>query len=405
MQAGKRGKMPEDIDNLKEQVKKEIDLLSPELIRIGKFLHKNPELAFQEFKAVEILTGLLKDNRFKIKKNIAGLPTAFMATYPFKVSSPSIAFLAEYDALPEIGHGCGHNLNGASSIGAALGIVRAFGTVPGRVIVIGTPAEERGGGKVALVKKGIFNGLDAALMVHLSNKTEVVKRSLAMMEFEIEFFGKAAHAAASPHLGINALDAMVAMYNNISLLRQQIREDARIHGIITNGGQAPNVIPDYTSARFIVRSLDKGYTNYLSERLKECATGAAKSTGAKVRVRLKEPVYEPFIPNYALAGIFAKNLKSLGVKVNQGPEDKGLGSSDIGNVSQVVPSIHPNLAICPPDVPHHSVAFARAAGSKRGLQGIITAAKALSMTGVDLLRNPEVLQEIKKEHRKLQIKP
>ncbi len=400
----KRGQMPEYIESLKEQVKKEIDLLSPELIRIGKFLHKNPELAFKEFKAVEVLTDALRKNGFKIKKGVAGLPTAFIATYPSMVSSPAIAFLAEYDALPEIGHGCGHNLNGASSIGAAIALVRAFDTIPGRVVVIGTPAEEGGGGKVFLVKKGVFDGLDVALMVHLSNKTEVVKRSLAMMELEIEFFGKATHAAASPHLGINALDAMVAMYNSISLLRQQIREDARIHGIITNGGQAPNVIPDYTSARFIVRALDIGYTRYLSERLKECARGAVRATGAKVRVRLKEPVYEPFVPNYTLADLFARNLESLAIRVNQGPEDKGLGSSDIGNVSQVVPSIHPNLAICPPNIPHHSIVFARAAGSSRGLQGIITAAKALAMTGVDLLTSPEVLKKIREEHRRVRIK-
>ncbi len=384
------------LDALKQEIVREVDRLAPELLKISRFLHAHPELSFQEVQAVKLLTETLAQHGFTVRKEVAGLSTAFTASL-VSGEGPTIAYLAEYDALPGLGHACGHNLIAASSLGAALALKAFLGKIPGRVVVVGCPAEEKGGGKIPLVEAGVFQDVDAAMLVHPSNRTEIVKKALGMREVQVEFFGKASHAAATPHFGINALDAVILAFNNIGALRQQLRPDARIHGIITHGGKAPNIIPDYAAAVFYVRALDKEYLEEVYEKVVGCFEGAARATGARYQVRREGHDYQPHKANYTLARLFRENLEGLGVEVDQRPEDEELGSTDVGNVSQVVPTIQPMIAICGPEVACHMVEFAAASASPAGEEGMLLAAKAMALTGLDLLRDPEVLDRVKKE--------
>jgi amidohydrolase len=375
-----------DVQSLKQQVQAEVDRLTPDLLATSRFLHANPEVAYKEHQAAERLSAILEEHGLAVTREVAGLPTAFTARAGS--GRPRIALLAEYDALPGLGHACGHNLIGTASLGAALAVKAILDLVPGEVLVVGCPAEEKGGGKIALVEAGVFAGADAAMLVHPSNRTEIVKLALGMRELGVEFFGKASHAAASPEQGINALDAVVLSYTGVSALRQQVRSDARIHGIITHGGQAPNIIPDYAAARFFVRALDLPYLENVSRRVVACFEAAAQATGCRVRITPAGCDYHPYKPAYVLAELFQRNLEALGEVVDQGPVDRELGSTDVGNVSQVVPTIQPMLQISPREVTCHMAAFADAAISDAGHRGMLLAAKAMAMTAVDLLVEP-----------------
>jgi amidohydrolase len=384
------------LDPLKQAVVAEVDRLSPELLEMSRFLHAHPELSFEEHQAADLLTRTMEAHGFSIERGVAGLATAFTAATG-SGAGPTIAFLAEYDALPGLGHACGHNLIASGSVGAALALKSCLGHLPGRVLLVGCPAEERGGGKIPLVEAGVFQAVDAAMLVHPSNQTEVVKKALGMRDVQVEFFGKAAHAAAVPHLGINALDAVILTFNNINALRQQVRSDARIHGIITHGGKAPNIIPDYAAALFYVRALDMAYLEELYQKVLGCFEAAAAATGARYQVKRAGYDYQPHKINYAFAALFRQNLEALGGVVDQGPEDVELGSTDVGNVSQVVPTLQPTVAICGPKVSCHMSEFAVASGSAAGEQGMLLAARAMALTGLDLLRDRDALHRVKSE--------
>ena len=384
------------LDPQKQAVIKEVDRLRSELLEISRFLHANPELAFEEHKAAERLSRTMEKYGFSVERSVAGLPTAFTASRA-STEGPTIAFLAEYDALPGLGHACGHNLIAAGSVGAGLALKAALGEVGGRVLVVGCPAEEKGGGKIPLVESGVFRSVDAAMLVHPSNRTEIVKRALGMRDVQVEFFGKASHAAATPHLGINALDAVILTFTNINALRQQIRPDARIHGIITHGGKAPNIIPDHAAALFYVRALDMAYLEELYQKVLGCFEAAAMATGTRHQVKRAGSDYHPHKINYALAELFRKNLEALGSQVDQGPEDRDLGSTDVGNVSQAVPTVQPMIAICGPSVACHMPEFAVASASRAGEEGMLLAATAMALTGLDLLRDRDALRRVKQE--------
>lgn len=384
--------------SLKDEIVTAVDRLSSELITASRFLHQHPELAYEERESVQHLTSLLKAHDFEVIEGVGGLPTAFMTRAGVDHPSATIAFLAEYDALPSLGHACGHNLIASSSIGAALALQPFLAALEGQVLVVGCPAEEKGGGKIALVKAGLFANVDAALLVHPSNRTEIFKSALAMRALRVEFFGKASHAAAAPHLGINALDALVLTFTNLNALRQQLRDDARIHGIITDGGRAPNIIPDYAAARFCIRALDLDYMHDLHRRVLACFEAAAKATGATVAIHEEGEEYHPMKCNRALGALFRANLEALGEVVEQTPEDQETGSTDVGNVSQVVPTIHPTIALTDHvDVVCHSEAFARAAGGPDGDRAMLAAAKALAMTAADLFTDPAARRHVRKE--------
>ena len=380
---------------LKSRVINEIENYRDELKDLSLRIHGSPELAFQEEKAVSWLTDYLQGKGFSIEKGICGLATAFRATYG--KGKPAIAFLAEYDALPKLGHACGHNIIATSAVGAGIAAKLAVDELGGTVQVMGTPGEELYGGKVYMVRKGAFKSVDAVMMIHPAGLNTAATKFLACHTLEVEFFGKPAHAAARPEAGINALEAMLMSYSAINSLRQHIRDSARIHGIITDGGEAPNIVPAHTAGHFIVRDAEDSYLDELKERVINCFVGAATATGAKLKYRWGDTRYAPLRNNFTLARMFRDNLQSLGRRVHLVDPRIGIGSSDIGNVSHVVPSIHPLIAIASARAITHSPQFAATAASEAGTRGLLDAAKALAMTAVDLMADSAMLGKVKKE--------
>jgi amidohydrolase len=384
-------------EKLKEKLKAELEIRRSELVRLSSDIHDNPELGFQEVKAVSWLSNYLENNGFCVEKGVAGLATAFQATYG--EGKPKIAVLAEYDALPGIGHGCGHNIIAASAVGAGVASKIVVDNLGGSIIVLGTPGEETFGSKIDMIKAGIFDDVDVAMMVHPSVLNMAIYRTLACLPLEVEFFGKAVHAAIHPAEGVNALEAIILAFNSINSLRQHIKEQARIHGIITNGGEAPNVVPAYSAAKFIIRAPDYAYLEELQGKVLNCFKGASSASGARLKYRWGEKVYAPIKNNVAMARLFSDNLESLGRKLDIFDSRSPFGSSDMGNVSEVVPSIHPMVAIASHPVSLHSTEFASAAASEAGYQGLLDAAKAMAMTVVDIIGRPGVLEKIKQEFR------
>jgi amidohydrolase len=385
-----------NVDQLKQRVIDEVNAWRDELIRISDTIHANPEIAFEEVKAAALLSSTLEENGFAVERGVAGLDTAFVATLHGQESGPTIAFLAEYDALPGLGHACGHNIIGASAVGAGLAMKTVLPELAGTIQVIGTPAEEGGGGKVTLVEAGIFAKVDAAMMVHPSRRNLTRRKSLTSYKVSIEFFGKPAHAAASPDKGINALDAMILTFNGINALRQHLRDDARIHGIITHGGKAVNIVPEYTAARFSIRALDTLYADEIVKKVRACAEAGARASGARLEFKEYTRHYDAMMPNPKLADLVDANMAALGIKVELPLPNERMGSSDMGNVSQVVPALHPYLAIGPEDLVGHTAEFREAAISPAGHAGLINAAKSMAMTAVDLLAEPANMSQVKR---------
>ncbi|MDO8614180.1 MAG: M20 family metallopeptidase [Dehalococcoidia bacterium] len=388
-----------DANDLKQRAAAAIEAARRELIDLSLRIHATPEIAFEEVKSSAMLADYLEAGGFQVERGICQIPTAFRATGG--AGEPRIAFLAEYDALPGVGHGCGHNIIGTAAAAAGIAVKGLVEETGGTVEVIGTPAEEAAGGKVYMAARGAFQGLTCAMMVHPGNRDTAVAFALSCLELDVEFAGRAAHAAARPEAGRNALDAMVAAFAGIGLLRQQLRDSARVHGIITDGGQAVNVIPHHTAAKLLVRSDDD---RYLDEELKPkvlaCFQGAALATGCELEHRWgEESRYKTMRTNLALAGAYCANVESLGRKVVNPESNRSMGSTDMGNVSQIVPGIHPSLAIAPQHVPIHTVEFREFAASDSGHQGLVDGAKALAMTGIDVLLDAGLRQRMWDEFR------
>jgi amidohydrolase len=384
-----------EIDDIKSEIICEVETHRQELVDLSRRIHDNPELGFHEYKAAEWLTDYLKLQGFNVDRGIYGLETAFRATYGR--GRPVIAFLAEYDALPEMGHGCGHNLIAVSSAGAGVAARLAFELYGGTLAVIGTPAEELYGGKVTMAQRDAFADLDAAMMVHPGSHDAALTDSLACQGLDIQFFGKAAHAAGRPESGINALEAMILSFNAIDALRQHIKSKARIHGIITDGGQAANVVPAHSAANFLVRAADEVYLAELKQKVLACFSGAALATGARLEYKWDELCYAPVLNNLTLAKLFVDNMQSIGRKTRMSDPDQSFGSTDFGNVSQLVPGVHASVSITRRGVVTHSPQFAEAAISEKGIQGMIDAAKGMAMTAADLVSNPSLMTRVKEE--------
>jgi amidohydrolase len=381
--------------NLKNLVQNEVETHRKQLIGLALKIHSNPELGFHEVKAAGWLTQFLEENGFIIKRGVYQLPTAFEASYG--KGRPAIAVLAEYDALPDVGHACGHNIIATCAVGAGVASRVAVDQVGGSILVVGTPAEELYGGKILMAERGAFSDLDAAMMVHPGTVDTATTEALACQTLDVEFFGKAAHAAAKPEEGINALEAMLQSFTAINSLRQHIRSTARIHGIITDGGEAANIVPAHSAGNFIVRAMDIEYLAELKEKVLNCFIGAATASGARLQYKWDNVCYAPLLNNLTLARLFIQNMGSLGRKVSLSEPEHAFGSTDMGNVSQLVPSIHPTVAIADNEVIVHSPEFASAAASERGVKGMLDAAKALAMTVVDLLVSPETLAMVREE--------
>ena len=389
-----------DFSGKKKQILKEVDDLMPGLFQMSRQMYSQPELALEEFQASSLMKTFLRNEGFYIEEGVAGLPTAFRARYGKPSSRPAIGLLAEMDALPEIGHGCGHNIGGSASVGAAVALARVMDSRKGRIEVLGTPAEEIGLGKIRMVEAGVFKGLDCAMMVHCSSKRTVIKGFLGMVKLEMTFLGKSAHAAAYPEEGINALDALVLAYTSIAALRQQLPEKVRVHGIITDGGQVPNIIPDRTTATFLVRGTRVEEIEDTYRRVKECARGAAKASGCRVRFKEDRTNIMPFNVNRSLAEIYRSQLSFLGLEESGEPEDEHLGSSDISLVSWVVPAIHPHVILGNKKYKIHTREFAEETVKPAGRAAILEGASCLALTAWEIISRPSNVKGIRSEFQR-----
>ena len=359
--------------------------LHEKLCKISDYIYENPELGNKEYKAVEALTVFLKEHNFEIEKGLLGLETAFRAIYDSKKEGPTIGYLCEYDALPSIGHGCGHNMIGTMSAGAGVILSKVIDEVGGRIIVYGTPAEETNGAKVILTDEGVFDELDVAMMVHPADVTAKSGTTMAIHPLQFTYKGKTAHAAACPQDGINALNSVIQLFNGIDALRQHVTPDVRMHGIITNGGVAANIVPGEATAQFYFRADKKETLDDLLVKVKKIAEGAALMTGATLEMERFELANDNLVTNENLSEAFTENLKALGITDIQ--ESRQCGSSDIGNVSHKIPTIHPFIGITNCPLTSHTVEMADATTTKLGHERLLIGALALAYTGYDVLTN------------------
>jgi amidohydrolase len=384
------------MSKLKDDICQTVDRLGDELEALSRQIHDHPELAYQEIRASGWLAQFLSGQGFVVEKGVAGVDTAFRATIE-NGAGPTIAILCEYDALPEVGHACGHNVIASAGAGAGAALAAVRGRLPGgRVQVIGTPAEEGGGGKVRLIRGGVFKDVDCAMMIHGFDRTILHQDLLGIVRVTFEFTGKASHASVDPWEGVNALDACIQMFNAVSMMRQQMRPDCRVHGIITNGGAAANIIPEHAAATFYVRAprIDTMWEVY--KRVVACAEGSAQASGASLKVTQHDNTYEPLKRNQTLLDLFASNMTAVGLSASEAIPDR-LGSSDIGNVSHVVPAIQPLIAIAPSGTAIHTRAFAEHAVKPLARAGMVAAAKIMAMTTLDLLTEPARVQAAREE--------
>lgn len=380
----------------KQMVIAEIDALQESLWGISTKLYENPEVAFEEYQSSRLLAEFLEQAGFDVVRSLGGLDTAFQATRNGGGAGPTIAFLAEYDALPELGHACGHNLIAAASVGAGLAVLPILENLQGQIRVIGTPAEEGGGGKRILVEAGVFDEVGAAMMFHPATKNMVLRGSLASLRLNIEFFGKTAHAAACPQEGINALDAMILTFNNINTFRHYMQPKDRVAGIIRKGGDVANVIPEYTSAEFSVRGKTEARRGEVLAKVLACAEAAAQATGCELKYEVL-PGYAEMVPNRTIGKLYTKNSNQIGREMIPPMPNEPMGSTDMGNVSRVVPAIHPYLAAAPENVAGHTVEFRETCMTSTGKAAMLDAAKSLAMTAVDFLYQPSLLEQARSE--------
>ena len=382
-----------DTNEAKERARRGVAEAADELIDVSKRIHANPELAFQEAEAAALLTERLAAHGFRVERGISWMQTAFSARWG--EGPVTVACLLEYDALPEIGHACGHNLIATAGLGAAYGLKAALSPDEVSLVVLGTPAEENGGGKILLLEAGVFEGVDVALMAHPSPADIDMPPMYGVYDVEVEYRGQSAHASFAPEMGVNALDALVTAYQAIAQLRQHIRRDSRIHGIITHGGAAPNVVPDHTAAKFLVRALRPAYLEQLKEKVQRCFEAGAAASGATLDIRWAPFPYAPMRNNTPLAGAYRANAEALGRTFIDMTVDS-TGSSDMGNVSQALPSIHPMFGVGAMAF-NHTPAFTDVSATEAAHASTVQVAQALAMTGVDVVRDPGLLQRAKEE--------
>ncbi|HEY4943443.1 MAG TPA: M20 family metallopeptidase [Rhizomicrobium sp.] len=384
------------LELLKKDVCAAVDAMRDELLALSHAIHGEPELALEEFRAAQRLTDGIESHGIKVQREAFGLPTGYAAEFG-KAGGPNIAILSEYDALPGIGHACGHNVIATSGYGAAVALSKLNGRLPGRVRYLGTPAEERYGGKEIMARVGAFDGCDAAMMIHPSNENLVTMPCIAIAEVEAIYHGRSAHASAMPYRGLNALDAVVTAYQSIAQLRQHIRNTDRIHGIITEGGLAPNIVPERAACRFYVRAADAHELAPLKMRVQKCFEAGALATGCRLEVHWGDTDYLDMKTNWPMAELYEANAIKLGREffpVKDLPPGYA-GSTDMGNVSHRVPSIHPMLGIAPAGVVIHNPEFARHAALDKADAAVIDGAKSMAMTALDLMADARLMAAVR----------
>ena len=364
----------------------------PEYRQIALDIHGKPEVSNYEFFACERLSEQMKKEGFSVQVDVAGHRTGFTASYKAAKPGPVLVFLAEYDALTGLGHGCGHNLFGATSCLAAAALRQVIDETGGEVRLYGTPGEEggeNGSAKGSFVREGFFRDVDAALCVHPGSDRHLpTTKPLGC------------HAASAPEKGINALDALILTYNGVNALRQHLTGDVRIHGIITHGGDAPNIVPEYAAAKFFIRAATAPRLEEVYRKVQRIVEGAAAMTGAKGRMQPYQNRVENTVQTPVFDAVYGKVLESLGEKMSVPDVNASIGSSDVGNVSQVVPTIQPMISITDTPTPGHSEAFKAAACAEKGLKSIALGAKALALTALELIEHPDTLAAVKADHQR-----
>lgn len=382
---------------MKNKVMDLINNLTPELNELSLEIYNNPELGYEEFKACKLHTEILRKYGFTVQNNFSGVETGFKAEYKSAKEGITVAYMAEYDALPGIGHGCGHNLLGTVSTGAGIVLKQIIDKIGGTVVVFGTPAEETSGAKITYVENHEFDHIDIALIAHPASEYTKSGTSLALEPVQFEFFGKTAHAAAAPEKGINALDAAIQTFNSVNALREHVRSDSRIHGVILDGGKAANVVPDYSKSQFYVRSTSKAYNQELLERVKNCARGAALATGTELKMTKFEFNYDNMVTNETLSNVFNEKIKEVaGIVMSEPP--KSTGSIDAGQVSQVCPAIHPYFDITnDKNVIAHTREMAACTIKDYAKEQMKNTIAALVLTAAEVIQNHKLYEKIKNE--------
>ena len=376
-----------DLEQAKQQVIADVDARAELLVDVSHRIHEHPELGFEEVFAHDLLTHVLAEEGIEVETHAYGIDTAFVGRAGSE--GPTVAVCCEYDALPGIGHACGHNIIAAAGLGAGLAAAAVADQAGGRIVILGTPAEEGGGGKVRLIDAGAFDGVDAALMVHPAGGDLRSMNVIAIHRLKVTYHGRAAHAAAFPWKGHNALDAAVLGYVNVAALRQHIRPDERLHGIFVDGGDKPNIVPARAEAEWYVRAGDVRRLEELKTRVVACLEAGAMAAGCTLEMDWQEPIYADMRDNLPMVDLYASNAAALGRPLAS-PDDafSVVGSTDMGNVSYTVPSIHPMIAVSPPHISIHTPEFAGYAGGPAGDAAVLDGAKALAMTISDLWLQP-----------------
>jgi amidohydrolase len=377
-----------EVDTLKERARRSIEAVADTLIGLSHRIQANPELAFQEHKASAWVTETLAENGFTVERGVADLPTAIVATAG--TGALTIGLCAEYDALPEVGHACGHNVIAAASVGAGIALARLTDDLGVTVRVLGTPAEEKGGGKILMLERGAFEGVHAAMLIHPGPfaQDEVTCSAIACSELDVEYTGKAAHAAGYPWLGLNAADAATVAQVGIGLLRQHLQPGDRIHGIVTHGGGAPNVIPERTTMSYLVRARTLPRLTELERRVVACLEAGAQATGCEIAITRPSPTYSHFEGDRDLESLYTRNLIALGTE--PGPPDEALYSTDMSNVSMALPAIHPTVGIESGTAVNHQAEFAAHCVEPSADQAILRGATAMACTCIDAATNEEL---------------
>ena len=385
--------------DVKERIAEAVDAASSEILELSQRIHANPEVAFEEKQASAWVAQAIERHGYAVEQPAGSLATAIRGRLAGGrgEDGPRIAVLAEYDALPGLGHGCGHNTMAASGVGAAIALAAIRDEFAGEIVFLGTPAEERGSGKAIMIEDGLFEGIDAALLYHPCDRSHVESSALASEDVTVTFHGLQAHAASDPWRGKNALDALILLFTSVGLWRQQLRTDARVHGIVTEGGTAANIIPDRASAWFMIRSPEQAHYATMKDRFRSLAEAAALATDTTAEVTFSGGAMTMNV-NTVLAERWVANAAAYGV-VDQGP-DPNPGSTDMGNVSWVCPTIHPDLAIAPGGTPGHSILFRDAAATPQGDATTLLAAKLVAQTAFDLLADPALVEAAWAEFRR-----
>lgn len=382
---------------MKNKVMEFIDKITPELNALSLEIYNNPELGYEEFVACKLHTDILRKHGFTVEENFSGVETGFKAVYKGQKEGLTIAYMSEYDALPGIGHGCGHNLLGTVSTGAGIVLKHIIDEIGGTVIVFGTPAEETSGAKVTYVENNEFDGVDIAMMAHPASEYTKSGTSLALEPIQFEFFGKTAHAASAPEKGINALDGAIQTFNSVNALREHMRSDSRVHGVIMEGGRAANIVPEYAKVQYYVRSTTKTYNMELLEKVKNCARGAALATGTELKITKFEFNYDNMVTNETLSNIFNKQIYDIaGITMSEPP--KSTGSIDAGQVSQVCPTIHPYFDVTnDKTIAGHTRELADSTLKDYAKEQMKNTIAALVLTAADVIQDKKLYEEIKYE--------